>query len=217
MTEFLAARVPFWPSELRKWVCFRITPEKKQANTVSSDSLLDSQQNGLVLKCSVFYPGKIKVDNLCFLKTHVSHTGMRLSVLLSCPLAVFKLVTEGKRGIYSLTVFRGGGGFVSLLESFQLQVGNRFHTVSSSSNLAAGSWRLVLLSAGLLDATCLASQPSLLSFPSSTPPSFLVDYLVRAAMAAHSNSLHSKVQTQLAVAEPAGLLKHEAQVVSIKL
>lgn len=166
MTEFLAARVPFWPSELRKWVCFRITPEKKQANTISSDSLLDSQQNGLVLKCSVFYPGKIKVDNLCFLKMHVSHTGMRLSVLLSCPLAVFKLLTEGKRGIYSLTVFRGGGGFVSLLESFQLQVGNGFHTVSSSSNLAAGSWRLVLLSAGRTlgrHLLSLSAQPSFIS------------------------------------------------------
>lgn len=37
---------------------------------------------------------------------------MRLSVLLSCPLALFKLVREGKWGIHSLTVFRGWEGFV---------------------------------------------------------------------------------------------------------
>lgn len=61
MTEFLAARVPFWPSELRKWVCFRITPEKKQAYTVSSESLLDSQQNGLVSEVLCVLPREDKM------------------------------------------------------------------------------------------------------------------------------------------------------------
>lgn len=126
-----------------------------------------------------------------------------LVVFLSCSLTVFKLVSERKIGRQFPHCLGGRLCKPPCIFSCCRLVSHDFSGFVTSPK-EARSWCFSLL--GSSGSTRLASQPSFLSFPSSIPSSLIIAYLVNAAMAVHSNSLHSQVQTQLAVAEPASLL-----------